>query len=202
MTKMTNKVKLIRKALDTVIKSKIRIWRNEHGTYCDVEDVTKMMIKYHALKPGEFDVNHSADGRDIGKTTTTLCALRLVRLQGHSATAVTSLWPIAILAGKETYDFLAKATEGMRSTLERIQKDGIYVNFGDEPRDGDDQPEPNCGITLWLSADLKFINITTGLVPNNQPECCVYCYAGLDTMSSAVPEGFCCQGTRHDPLQW
>lgn len=200
MAKLSGKMKLVRKALNTVIKSKIKITQDENGTYCDVEDTIRMMIKYHGLKEGDYDINYSGDGRDIAASTTTLCALRLVRLEGHSATAVTSLWPIAILSGSETYDFLAKATSTMRATLERVQKDGIYVDFGGVGvGGGGGDPDANCNITLWLSADLKFINIVTGLVPSNISQSCLYCHGGTD--ASAVPAGCCCQGTRHDPVR-
>ena len=183
---------------------------DEFGTHYNVEDVMRLMLLYHGKAAGEYDVDFSGDGREIASTTTTMMALRVVLLPGHRSSAVTSLWPISILSGNEEYEFLDKATETMRTDLERIQRDGIYVPFpGCAPMEGGDgsQVEParpppcNCKITLWLSADLKFVNMVTGMVPSNNSQSCCYCHGGTGEVDHRAE---CCNhGSRHDPtITW
>jgi hypothetical protein len=196
MAGMSHKVKQVRRALNLVIKEKIQFVTDEQGTRCDVEDVIRLMILYHGDKAGEYNIDVAGDGRDIGRKTTTMLALKIVRRDGHCATAVTSLWPIAILNNKEEYDFLASATVGMRGDLKRIQKNGIFVPFPG----ADEAQGTNCTVKLWLSADLKFVNLCCGLVGHTQSQCCLYCHAPLERDTEAP----CCnQGNRHDPtIAW
>ena len=193
MSGMSNDVKNVRGALNAVIEARISITTDEYGTHCDVEDVIRLMVKLHGGTPGDYDVNINGDGRDIGGRTTTLIAVRVVLQAGHRATAVSSLWPICILNGAETYDFLNVATAAARADLQRLQKDGLFVDFPGTPMSS----RPNCTIVLWLSADMKFLNLTTGMCKSNQAQPCLYCHAS--TKNPTELDTCCTQGTRHDP---
>jgi hypothetical protein len=198
---MSHDVKKVRMALNAVIEARINITEDEYGTHCNVEDVVKMMIKVHGGTADDYDVNFNGDGRDYSGKTTTLCALRLVlRGDDHKATAVTSLWPIAILNGKEEYPFLEKAMANMLEDLKRIQDEGVFVDFPGEAM----STESNCTITLWLSADMKFLNLTTGMTDAKSPCACIYCHASTKhppkkDAGDTTPSLCCSRATRHNP---